>query len=106
MEILLSILHFHNLHHYRDLDPKTVALVAHQSDKYDCGAALLPWGVSWFHDIEQLTDEQYGYLLTAAYSLDSDEGFRGVLHTAIRKMTPSFMLRGMEMNLLIDFRRK
>lgn len=90
MEILLSILHFHNLHHYRDLDPKTVALVAHQSDKYDCGAALLPWGASWFHGTGKLTDEQYGYLLTAAYLLDSDEGFRGVLHTAIRKMTPSF----------------
>ncbi|KAH9237048.1 hypothetical protein K456DRAFT_1722326 [Colletotrichum gloeosporioides 23] len=90
MEILLSILHFHNLHHYRDLDPKTVALVAHQSDKYDCGAALLPWGVNWFHDIGPLTDEQYGYLLTAAYLLDSDEGFRVVSNTAIRHMIPSF----------------
>ncbi|KAK2728338.1 hypothetical protein CKAH01_11035 [Colletotrichum kahawae] len=44
METLLSILHFHNLHDYRYLDSRTIALVAYQSDKYDCAGALIPWG--------------------------------------------------------------
>ncbi|KAH0420237.1 hypothetical protein CcaCcLH18_14126 [Colletotrichum camelliae] len=101
METLLSMLHFHNLHYYRNLDPRTIALVAYQSDKYDCAGALVPWGFKWFHEIGQLTDEEYGYLLTAAYLLDSDEDFREVLHTAIRQMTPNFRA-AWDSNELID----
>ncbi|KAF0314987.1 hypothetical protein GQ607_017778, partial [Colletotrichum asianum] len=90
MGILLSMLHFHNLHHFQDLEPKAVALIAYQSNKYDCAAALSPWGFKWFHGTGQLTDEQFGYLLTAAYLLDSDEDFRAISGAAIRQMTLDF----------------
>ncbi|KAK1850404.1 hypothetical protein CCHR01_06951 [Colletotrichum chrysophilum] len=90
MGILLSMLHFHNLHHFRDVEPKTVALIAYQRDKYDCAAAIIPWGFKWFHGTGQLTDEQFGYLLTAAYLLDSDEDFRAISGAAIRQMTLYF----------------
>ncbi|EQB58339.1 hypothetical protein CGLO_01427 [Colletotrichum gloeosporioides Cg-14] len=85
MEKLLCILHFHRLGRYQAMEPRTIALLAQQSDKYDCGRALLPWAGLWFKGVGKLArPEDYGCLLTAAYLLDLPEWFKIISATAMR----------------------
>ncbi|KAH0420238.1 hypothetical protein CcaCcLH18_14127 [Colletotrichum camelliae] len=92
MEKLLSILHFHDLDRYQSMEPRAIALLAEQSDKYDCGRALVPWSGLWFKGVGKLTKpEDYGCLLTAAYLLDLPEWFTIVSATAVRYMPCDFL---------------
>ncbi|KAL3300835.1 BTB/POZ fold protein [Colletotrichum asianum] len=93
MEKLLCILHFYDLDRYQSMEPRAIALLAQQSDKYDCGRALVPWSGLWFKGVEKLTKpEEYGFLLTAAYLLDLAEWFRIISATAIRHMPADFLV--------------
>lgn len=93
MEKLLSILHFHDLNRYQSMEPRAIALLAQQSDKYDCGRALVPWSGLWFKGVGKLTKpEDYGCLLTATYLLDLPEWFEVISATAIRHMPADFLV--------------
>ncbi|KAK2728337.1 hypothetical protein CKAH01_11034 [Colletotrichum kahawae] len=93
MEGLLSILHFHDLGCYQSMEPRAIALLAQQSDKYDCGRALIPWAGFWFKGVGKLTKpEDYGCLLTAAYLLDLPEWFTIISATAVRYMPGDFLV--------------
>lgn len=93
MEKLLCILHFHDLNRYQSMEPRAIALLAQQSDKYDCGRALLPWAGLWFKGVGKLAKpEDYGCLLTAAYLLDLPEWFKIISATAVRYMPADFLI--------------
>ncbi|KAK3332900.1 hypothetical protein B0T19DRAFT_439701 [Cercophora scortea] len=69
MDSLLKILHFKSL---GELNPKEIAMVAIQSDKYHCLTALLPWVQKWCgqgFDQPGLSVADKGHLALAAHLL-------------------------------------
>lgn len=85
MQILLDILHYHNLEVYDTLDPKTLAAVAICSDRYDCTRALRPWISQWFGKVSATADvDELGFLLVAAHFFHSADHLNDVSARCVR----------------------
>lgn len=62
METILSLLHYQTLEAHDRLDPRALAAVAIQSDKYDCTRALRPWISLWSRNVSETSDtEELGF---------------------------------------------
>ncbi|RYP26565.1 hypothetical protein DL768_011705 [Monosporascus sp. mg162] len=86
METILSLLHYRNVESYDRLDPKALAAVALQSDKYDCTRALRPWLSHWFRSVSETSNaDELRFLLVAAYFFHASEHFIEISARVIRQ---------------------
>ncbi|KAK1993388.1 hypothetical protein LX36DRAFT_537932, partial [Colletotrichum falcatum] len=91
MEIILSLLHFKAKDEYKNIEPRILALVARESDKYGCTTALSPWIFRWLHDTpEPSSAEEHGYLLVATYMFGATDNWKDISTRAIKQLAPGF----------------
>jgi len=91
METILSVLHYQNLGAHESLSIKTLAVIAMQSDKYDCTAALRPWFYLWFRDAGKVSDkDDLLYLLVGAYFINAPKHFADISARIVRNVTADF----------------
>jgi hypothetical protein len=86
MRVILSILHFQNHTGYEALEPRELAAIAFQSDKYDCARALKPWISVWLAVDGNQKAEDLGLLLSAAYFFRAPGALKQISSLAIRQV--------------------
>lgn len=89
LEVLLSVLHFHDIDRYSTLTPSRLATVAHLSNKYECNKALKPFTTQWLRGFSAdvaLSVSSYGTLLQAAWLFDRDDFFKSLSVGAIKRL--------------------
>jgi hypothetical protein len=86
MQVILSILHFQNHTRYEALEPRELAAIAVQSDKYDCARALKPWISVWLAVDGNQKAEDLGLLLSAAYFFRAPGALKQISSLAIRQV--------------------
>ncbi|KAK2005372.1 hypothetical protein LZ32DRAFT_513826, partial [Colletotrichum eremochloae] len=91
MEIILSLLHFKTKDEYKNIEPRLLALVARESNKYGCTTALWHWIFRWLHDTpEPLNAEEHGCLLVATYLFGATDHWKAISTRAIKQLAPGF----------------
>ncbi|QBZ66657.1 hypothetical protein PoMZ_13640 [Pyricularia oryzae] len=83
MELLLRILHHQAGEIAMSIEPKVIAAMAIQSDKYHCNKALRPWIEHWCNEKQKLsTPEDLGYMLMATYLFESSNLSNAIVRAA------------------------
>lgn len=95
MEVILRILHFQSEDISFDLSRAEFASIAIHSDKYDCRRALRGWVRGWwlankFDDLSDLSSEDIGLTLLAAYMFRFQR-LPELATAAARYLTPDFL---------------
>ncbi|TEA15116.1 hypothetical protein C8034_v002573 [Colletotrichum sidae] len=95
MEIILSIIHCHNLDKWKALSAKDLALVAIHSDRYECAQSLWPWTFQWLFRFQvQPTSswpaEDFGYLLAAMHASKAQDQFYNLCNIAVNSLPVDF----------------
>ena len=92
LEILLSILHYHQVEMHESLTPYTLSVVARLSKKYECTKALRPWATQWIRNTKEITlgVNDYGHLLMACWYFDRADLIKTVSIGVIQNLPPGF----------------
>lgn len=89
MELMLRLLHHKGTDISLRMEPKSLALLAMHSDKYDCSLALKPWIAHWCSPSQDVGPEDIGHALLAAYMFRAPQ-FSGITAQAAKQLPLNF----------------